>query len=296
MIKGIPRSVPHEDVKEGLQELGFAAQAVDWLKIPGTGRTSPKRVVILPDTEQHRDIFQMEKFYGLVVTVEKLRSSRGPVQCYNCQGLFHVARHCTMPPRCVRCGQGHEQGHCTLEREKPAVCCLCKGNHPANYRGCVHHKNARRRQLGLPPLNSKETVQKSVPTSSTGPALVVADPHRRVGVQPPHQRPQGRRSALIQPGLSVADVARGVTHQPKAQQPIVAPTGSLPQPNPPVPSTDLNNLAELLTTLRQTVGALNSAITQLSTLPTLITTAVQEAVRSLFMLTSATSQTSHASD
>lgn len=53
------------------------------------------------------------------------------------------------PYRCVKCGQSHKTSDCEKrDRNTPAMCALCKGPHPANYKGCEVYKEilARKRK------------------------------------------------------------------------------------------------------------------------------------------------------
>ncbi|XP_020280228.1 uncharacterized protein LOC109852971 isoform X2 [Pseudomyrmex gracilis] len=57
------------------------------------------------------------------------------LQCYRCQGFWHVAANCRHLPRCVRCGEPHSVEFCSRPRNNP-VCCHCSGPHHAGYRQC----------------------------------------------------------------------------------------------------------------------------------------------------------------
>ncbi|XP_012285601.2 uncharacterized protein LOC105702540 [Orussus abietinus] len=59
----------------------------------------------------------------------------GVLQCYRCQGFWHVAANCRHLPRCVRCGEPHSVEFCPRPRNSP-VCCHCAGPHHAGYRQC----------------------------------------------------------------------------------------------------------------------------------------------------------------
>ncbi|XP_066596781.1 uncharacterized protein [Prorops nasuta] len=59
----------------------------------------------------------------------------GVLQCYRCQGFWHVAANCRHLPRCVRCGEPHSVEFCSRPRNDP-VCCHCSGPHHAGYRQC----------------------------------------------------------------------------------------------------------------------------------------------------------------
>lgn len=62
-------------------------------------------------------------------------------QCHNCQFFGHHQSECGRNHRCVKCDIKHSPGKCNKVREVDApVCCNCKGNHPANYKGCVKIK------------------------------------------------------------------------------------------------------------------------------------------------------------
>ncbi|XP_063974606.1 uncharacterized protein LOC135161186 [Diachasmimorpha longicaudata] len=57
------------------------------------------------------------------------------LQCYRCQGFWHMAAHCRQSPRCVRCGDGHYVDFCPRSRNNP-ICCHCLGPHHAGFRRC----------------------------------------------------------------------------------------------------------------------------------------------------------------
>ncbi|XP_029168487.1 uncharacterized protein LOC114938649 [Nylanderia fulva] len=59
----------------------------------------------------------------------------GVLQCYRCQGFWHVAANCRHLPRCVRCGEPHSVEFCPRPRNNP-ICCHCSGPHHAGYRQC----------------------------------------------------------------------------------------------------------------------------------------------------------------
>ena len=79
-------------------------------------------------------------------------------QCKRCQRIGHIATNCSMPYRCVKCGEGHGPKNCTLPAKEenniitfqksldgsvvetrgvPPKCVLCNEvGHTANYRKC----------------------------------------------------------------------------------------------------------------------------------------------------------------
>lgn len=54
----------------------------------------------------------------------------GVLQCYRCQGFWHMAANCRHLPRCVRCGEPHSVEFCPRPRNNP-ICCHCSGPHHA---------------------------------------------------------------------------------------------------------------------------------------------------------------------
>jgi hypothetical protein len=66
-------------------------------------------------------------------------------QCMNCQNYGHTRHYCNSKPRCVRCSEQHSSESCTKNRDLPAKCTLCGGDHPANYRGCEVFNNLQTR-------------------------------------------------------------------------------------------------------------------------------------------------------
>ena len=47
--------------------------------------------------------------------------------------------YCNIPYTCVKCGRSHNSSDCVTQKDTPAKCALCGGNHPANYKGCEHY-------------------------------------------------------------------------------------------------------------------------------------------------------------
>jgi hypothetical protein len=79
---------------------------------------------------------------SLRVLVESYVVPNGPLQCKRCQRFGHTQHNCGYTPRCVAYGGSHISGGCSTPREQPQ-CCGCRGNHTANYRGCIKLKEAR---------------------------------------------------------------------------------------------------------------------------------------------------------
>lgn len=61
-----------------------------------------------------------------------------PLRCYRCQMFGHHEDRCGRAKVCVSCGEpDHVKDMASGKCDKPAKCCSCSGNHPANSRDCT---------------------------------------------------------------------------------------------------------------------------------------------------------------
>ncbi|GFQ94590.1 nucleic-acid-binding protein from transposon X-element [Trichonephila clavata] len=109
-----------------------------------TGAPMPLFMVSMVRTDFHKSIFRSVIVIGYVkVTVEILRKKYGPPQCFRCQGFFHSFKFCTRTPRCVKCAGNHLAKECEKLFGVKPKCCLCGGEHPANFLGCPKNPKPR---------------------------------------------------------------------------------------------------------------------------------------------------------
>lgn len=76
------------------------------------------------------------------------------------------------PYRCVKCAGAHKTSECTKkDRNTPAMCALCLGPHPANYKGCEVYQEilSRKTQKKFPIKQRKEEHQKQNERDITDP-------------------------------------------------------------------------------------------------------------------------------
>lgn len=100
------------------------------------------------------EIKNIENIYHTRVKIEDPRKSTEIPQCARCQQYGHTKNNCMRPYRCVKCAKGHKTTDCPKkDRNTPATCALCLGEHPANYKGCQVYKEIRSRKK----VNSLET-------------------------------------------------------------------------------------------------------------------------------------------
>ena len=66
-----------------------------------------------------------------------------------CQQYGHTKSYCNKTFTCVKCGVSHNSKECKKSKETPAKCTLCRGNHPATYKGCEHYHNLTKERTHL---------------------------------------------------------------------------------------------------------------------------------------------------
>lgn len=66
------------------------------------------------------------------------------VQCKWCQSYAHTKSYCNLKPWCIKCVGSHLSVNCKKPRNESHKCVLCEEAHPANYRGCIVHKELKR--------------------------------------------------------------------------------------------------------------------------------------------------------
>ncbi|GIY82209.1 reverse transcriptase domain-containing protein [Caerostris darwini] len=88
----------------------------------------------IPNSE---NIWNIDSLLYTKIKVEKYNTSGTIGQCHRCQLFEHSSVNCRLPGRCVKCAGPHLTSECshTTKTENP-VCTICKGPHPASYRGC----------------------------------------------------------------------------------------------------------------------------------------------------------------
>ncbi|GFR21876.1 nucleic-acid-binding protein from transposon X-element [Trichonephila clavata] len=137
VIRGLPIDMPPMEIISDLATQGYQIEECHNMVSRKTGAPMPLFMLSMERSEQHKSIFQNVTSIAFVkVIVEILRKKYGPPQCYRCQGFFHSSKFCTRTPRCVKCAGNHLAKECEKELNDKPKCCLCGGEHPANFLGC----------------------------------------------------------------------------------------------------------------------------------------------------------------
>lgn len=139
VLRGIPETIKPEEIQQDLHDQGFNILQCSRMTVGDTAnrRDTPLIFISLPRTEASAEIYKIQHVCGLCITVEnKTVKKEFATQCHRCQLYGHGQRLCRAEPRCVKCAEKHPSAECTKARNIPAVCALCGGPHPANYKAC----------------------------------------------------------------------------------------------------------------------------------------------------------------
>lgn len=149
VIKHLHFSTPKDAIVQAIEETGN--------KVKGeivTARSNATKeplntffVNIFPH-ENNRKVKEIKYIYHQKITIEDPKRKNTVVQCTRCQQYGHTKNNCMRPYRCVKCAGEHKTTTCTIDRNTPAVCTLCSGSHPANYKGCQVYKEIAARKWG----------------------------------------------------------------------------------------------------------------------------------------------------
>jgi hypothetical protein len=105
----------------------------------------------------NKDISIVEYIQQCKIKFEPPKHKRDIAQCANCKKYGHTKNYCHLKPRCAKCADDHLINQChQKERSSDIRCVLCGGNLPANYKGCMAHKELQKRTH--PPLCLKQTL------------------------------------------------------------------------------------------------------------------------------------------
>lgn len=207
VLKGIPESVPTQNIVEALSDKGYDVHDIHQYKQRDEATSEliplPVRVIELPKVKKSDEIYRERYILDTRLRVENYEHRDGPCQCKNCQRLGHTAKYCRLPPRCVKCAGNHTSKECPLRPTDKPKCALCgTEGHPANFKGCTVYQKAlkpfrppARRQNPSDPRTSSTTTQKA-------PSLTAKD---FPPLRPPTQRAVSTTNPWTRPATPTTD-------------------------------------------------------------------------------------------
>ena len=179
-----------EDIKKELLELGHVVRNIINVRHRQTKEPLNLFYIDLEPDKNNKDIYNLTAIQNKIIYFETPRTSKHHIpQCTRFQQYGHMQKYCNKPYACIKCGGHHNSAACTKPRDTPAKCALCRGAHPANYKGCGYYHTILK---GHKPRNI-------CPTHST-PTLTQEQPFTPPTVNPPypqHQQQQQRSYADV---------------------------------------------------------------------------------------------------
>lgn len=139
VVRGLNQDISDDEIKTWLTEEGWKCSNVynmPWRNLDGTSQRSCTFFLTFDNSADFAAILNIKSIMGIVVRMETVNKRTQAIQCKRCQQFHHSAAYCTRSPRCVKCGEGHESRSCNKPPDTKATCANCRGDHPANYRGC----------------------------------------------------------------------------------------------------------------------------------------------------------------
>lgn len=173
VLKNIHPSINTEDIKESLQEIGHDVTNIWNIKQRNTNKPLSMFFVDLKQNNNNKEIYKINHLLNTVVSFEAPRSSREIPQCTRCQKYGHTKNFCHKNPRCVKCTDNHHTKDCPRKIKDDDVKCVnCNENHPANYRGCIVHKQLQEKMY--PKLRQKDNQSKNTSQHIVQPNITFA--------------------------------------------------------------------------------------------------------------------------
>jgi PAX-interacting protein 1 len=147
VVCGIPSDIPCSEVHADLTERGFQINKCVQLKNYVTKKYYNKFLCHLAPNPMNNEIYNIKELLGFQCNVETY-IFKGTKQCYRCLNFNHSSENCSLPFRCLKCGENHETKSCPKPKTTPPKCANCGGNHLANNNSCpANPTNIKKRKL-----------------------------------------------------------------------------------------------------------------------------------------------------
>lgn len=194
VIRGLPSSIGLPEIEEDLRSKGYDELKVSRLS-DRDGKPYP--LVLVEISRKYKNLFHETTVCDLVVSMESMYRRASTGQCHRCQRFGHAQSGCRADYRCLKCAEGHSTHLCPKQKSLPAKCANCRGEHPANYRGCPESprnklqevrqpQNRPARSQVLPPqMVWRQKLAASAPQKPSHPDQASFPPLPRRGEAPP---------------------------------------------------------------------------------------------------------------
>ncbi|CAH2103968.1 unnamed protein product [Euphydryas editha] len=142
VIRNLHHTTPFDAIKAAIEETGNTVTGeIINAKFGPDKKPTTTFFANLLSGPNNKAVKSIKVIYHQTVIIEDPRKRKTIVQCQRCQQYGHTKNYCMKPFRCVKCAGAHKTSECTkTDRNTPAMCALCLGPHPANYKGCEVYK------------------------------------------------------------------------------------------------------------------------------------------------------------
>ena len=144
LVKHIPTDIPIEYVQQDILEQKIPVTKVSrFLWFEKNQKVATTKLILTINKNDAHEINRLKDICHIRVDVELFKpTKRALKQCHRCLNFGHHSENCGRAFRCLRCGQtGHTHDKCTNKtKEDTPTCANCKGEHPANFKGCSFYK------------------------------------------------------------------------------------------------------------------------------------------------------------
>lgn len=166
VLRGLHHGTDSEEIKKSLAEQGHEVVNIHNIKHRTTKKPLPMFYIDITPKENNKHVYNLDKLGNNIIKCEPPHTKRIIPQCTRCQAYGHTKTYCRKISRCVKCSGQHETKECTRKtRDDKVKCVNCGGDHPANYRGCLVHKQLQ--QKLYPTLREKRNPQQQIQLTST---------------------------------------------------------------------------------------------------------------------------------
>lgn len=167
VIKHLHFTTPKEAITEAIEQTGnsIRGEIINARLGPSKKPLNTFFVNIEPGPN-NKLVKSINYIFNTRVSIEDPKKKNTIVQCQRCQQYGHTKNNCLRPYRCVKCAEGHKTSDCPKkDRNSPAKCALCLGNHPANYKGCEVYREIEKRKgirfTNRKPMESNQIISQS---------------------------------------------------------------------------------------------------------------------------------------
>lgn len=159
VIKKLHHTTPKEAIIEAIEKSGNKVRGEIICSLSRKDKMPLNMFFVnLEPSPNNAAVKSIQFIYHTRVHIEDPRRFNDIPQCARCQQYGHTKNNCMRPFRCVKCAEGHRTTDCPKkDRNTPATCALCHGEHPANYKGCRVYKEIYSRKIANN-TNKKSTV------------------------------------------------------------------------------------------------------------------------------------------